>query len=145
MLNREDGNSFWRRCGSLCGMHSALTVHAVIGGCITATQWAYWIICLIKKALSACWMVSCHLREKVLRRDFGRTHGRLKPQSRSTSSLCSCKKGRVCFTKKKGSDGDVQLEAPKYWWPRSRIDSIIHVSMMIESRVDVSKPTIHQV
>ena len=43
---------------------NALTVHAVIGGCITATQWAYWIICLIKKALSACCMVSGNLRDK---------------------------------------------------------------------------------
>ena len=66
-----------------------ISIYAMIGGCIMMTQWGYWIIYLMKRALSAC----C--------------------KSPLLVASTTLKKGGVCYTKgKKGLADDLELGAP---------------------------------
>ena len=84
----------------------AIRVYATIGGCITTTQWAFWVLGVMKKGLGKCCkspVAENRFSESMLLELMGDSHH---------MSSASARKGVVRFTKRKGSDGEVELGIP---------------------------------
>ena len=80
-----------------------LTVYATIGGCMATTPCAYWALCLMKMAFGAC------CKSPVAKSKFSADMLlELMGYSNHTTSA-PARKGGVCFTRRKGSDGVVKL------------------------------------
>ena len=84
----------------------AIRVYATIGGCITTTQSAFWVLGVVKRGVGAC------CKSPVAENKFSDAMLMELMGDSNQASSAPARKGGVRFYRRKGSDGEVELGIP---------------------------------